>query len=79
MRTLSDGSVSCILGVKYGVPAALVERMLRSERELLSREARVTRYIPILAQRRLEERLRVGGRRQPADFPQPESPLSGSA
>ncbi len=62
MATPSSASVSQALAVRYGLSSALVERMLSSECTLLAREARVMAYIPILAERRLEERLRTSTR-----------------
>ena len=62
MGTPSNASVSQALAARYGLPPVLVERMLSNEFARLAQEARVTAYIPILAERRLEERLRAASR-----------------
>ena len=46
------------LAKKYQAPLVVVERLIAEETTLVSREARISTFVPIFAARRVEERLR---------------------
>jgi len=46
------------LAKKYQAPVVMVERLIVEETMLVSREARISTFVPIFAARRVEERLR---------------------
>lgn len=71
MKSVS-GSIN-LLAHKYRAPLAMVERLIDEETARISAEARVTSFVPIIAARRVEERLRShadfghGTKGQPAE------------
>ena len=58
MSTRNQHFVAQALASKYRVPTGDVEYLLIEETEAMSRQARITTYVSILAARRVEERLR---------------------
>jgi hypothetical protein len=60
----ADRSSIARLALDFGRPAQVVERLYLSELAGLERQARIRRYLPLLALRRVREALRDGAYEQ---------------